>query len=230
MRHGADAIRHHADTFATMTMPFVSFVRSCARAALAIAVCAGAASAQVRDSSTVFLRPGDIVRINVWKHPEFSGDFVIAPDGRITHPQFRVIETANRPVSVVEEALRTYLASYESNPALTFSPLLRVFVGGNVRAPSMLLLPPGTSIAEALALAGGTTEDAELTKIRLLRNGSESVIDLHGESMASAAPVRSGDQIVVPRHRSFFRDVLVPAGSVIGALGALASIIIQLSR
>src|SRR5215210_2620316 len=35
------------------------------------------------------LSPGDSVRIVVWRKPEFSGDFVIAPDGSVSHPLFR---------------------------------------------------------------------------------------------------------------------------------------------
>src|SRR5690349_4287754 len=39
-------------------------------------------------SDQVVLAPGDSVRVVVWRKPELSGDFIIAPDGSITHPLY----------------------------------------------------------------------------------------------------------------------------------------------
>ena len=33
----------------------------------------------------IVLSPGDSVRIVVWRKPEMSGDFIVGPDGTITH-------------------------------------------------------------------------------------------------------------------------------------------------
>src|SRR5215218_6153155 len=40
-------------------------------------------------TEAVSLSPGDSVRITVWRKPEFSGDFIVAPDGTISHPLYR---------------------------------------------------------------------------------------------------------------------------------------------
>ena len=43
------------------------------------------------------LTPGDSVRIVVWRKPEFSGDFVVAPDNTVTHPLFRAVRVGGIP-------------------------------------------------------------------------------------------------------------------------------------
>jgi protein involved in polysaccharide export with SLBB domain len=48
-------------------------------------------------SDQAVLSPGDSVRIVVWRKPEFSGDFVVAPNGTITHPLFRAVQVGGIP-------------------------------------------------------------------------------------------------------------------------------------
>ena len=43
-------------------------------------------------------------------------------------------------------------------------------------------------------------------------------------------PVRSGDQIVVDRRRSFFRDFLVPALGIVGSIASIALLIDRTNR
>src|SRR3954464_11599814 len=81
------------------------------------------------------LTPGDSVRIEVWRKPEFSGDFVVAPDGTITHPLFRSVRVAGLPFATAEANLRTFLGQYEENPQFVMEPLIRVAVSGEVPRP-----------------------------------------------------------------------------------------------
>ena len=43
-------------------------------------------------------------------------------------------------------------------------------------------------------------------------------------------PVRSGDQIIVDRRKSFFRDILVPALGIIGSIASVGLLIDRVSR
>ena len=45
----------------------------------------------------VRLAPGDVLRVNVWRRPELSGDFVLASDGTLTHPLFKSVQVAGAP-------------------------------------------------------------------------------------------------------------------------------------
>jgi protein involved in polysaccharide export with SLBB domain len=138
---------------------------------------------------------------------------------------------AGVPLSVVEERVRTFLARFSSTPAFVITPLIHVFVGGEVRQPNVYAVPPGTTIAQAVALAGGPTERGRLDRVRILRQPDPRLIDLlRPDAQTAQAEVRSGDQILVDRRRSFFQDYLAPASSVVAAAAAITSIIVQVSR
>ena len=189
-------------------------------------VCAAPLGAQAVDSAAT-LSPGDVIRIVVWRRPEFSGDFVVAPDSTITHPLYKDVKVAGAPFRTVEERVRVFLSRYETTPAFVVSPLLRIFVGGEVRQPSVYTIAPGTTVAQAVALAGGPTERGRLDEVGLVRNQRRSTLDLTRSDSYAVAEVRSGDQVLVGRRTSFFTDVLAPTSSVVAAVAAVVSIIIQ---
>ena len=45
----------------------------------------------------------------------------------------------------------------------------RIFVSGEVQSPGAYAVPEGTTVLEALTLAGGPTPDAALNRVRILR-------------------------------------------------------------
>jgi polysaccharide export outer membrane protein len=185
------------------------------------------AQASFADSPAT-LAPGDIVRITVWRRPEFTGDFVVAPDSSITHPLLREIKVVGVPLPTVEERVRTFLTKFDANPAFVVSPLLRVFVGGEVRVPNVYNAPPGSTVAQLVALAGGPTERGDLGKVALNRRQGREIFDLTlPGAVGATTEVRSGDQIMVDRRRNIFTDVVVPSASLIGAAVAIINIFLR---
>jgi len=75
----------------------------------------------------------------------------------------------------------------------TAAAALKVYVSGAVRAPGVYSLAPGDRVEDALRLAGGPEEDADLTRLNL------------------AQRVRDEQQIHVPRQRDPIQPV--PAGA-----------------
>lgn len=184
------------------------------------------AAAQSTASDTRVLRAGDAVQITVWRQEDLSGEFPIADDGSIGHPLLRNVQAAGVPLPEVEERIRTHLSSLATNPQFFVQPLLSVSVGGEVRQPSLYRLPPTTTIAEAVALAGGASERGRLEKVRLFRGGEEVLIDMTSpEAGLAQDPIRSGDQIYVDRRTSLFRDYIAPAGSITAAIVSLISVL-----
>lgn len=175
------------------------------------------------------LQPGDRVRIVVWRQPELSGEFDVAPDGSITHPLFRQVRVADLPISAVEQRLRDFLERFEANPQFVVEPLLRIATAGEVRLPSLYSLPAGTTVAQAIITAGGPTEFGRLDRVRVVRGGEEIRGDLTDPAdPLLEMPVHSGDQIVVGRRRAFFRDVIWPAATISGSLATFALLIERL--
>ena len=176
--------------------------------------------------STAALAPGDIVRIAVWRRPEFSGDFVVAPDSSITHPLLREVKVAGVPFTTVEERVRTFLTKFDANPSFVVSPLLRVFVGGEVRVPNVYNVPPGSTVTQLIGLAGGPTERGQLEKVTVTRRQQRETFDLtEAQSTGAMLEVRSGDQITIERRRSVFTEIIVPSASMVGALAAIITVI-----
>lgn len=190
----------------------------------------GGSSVRYPTDSSVVLTPGDIVRITVWRNAELSGEFTVAPDGSITHPLYREVKVAGVPLPEVERRIGAFLSHYgEANAAFAVTTLIRVFVGGEVRTPNVYTVPPGSTVAQALAAAGGPSERARLNEVQILRNVHRFALDLtSADPRVMQAQVRSGDQILVPRTHNVFQEYVVPASSLLAAAAAIASIVIQL--
>ena len=179
-------------------------------------------------TSAVVVQPGDMVRVTVWRKPELSGDFLVASDSTLKHPLFQDIKVGGLSVPDAHKRVEDYLRRLETNPQVSIEPLFRVSVGGEVRNPNLYSLSPETNIAQAVALAGGANERGRLDRVRLLRGGSESMIDLtaaSGEALRS--PIASGDQLIVGRRGDFMRDYGALLFSAIGAAAAITSLFLH---
>lgn len=179
------------------------------------------------------LSPGDSVRIVVWRKPEMSGDFIIAPDNTISHPLYRAVRVGGVPFTTAESNVRSFLGRFEQDPQFVVEPLVRVAVSGEVGRPQVFAVRPETTIGEAVAQAGGPNQFAKRDRVRVLRRDSsgrqrELMISLlDPQSSSAAVRVHSGDQIVIDRRRSFFREIFIPA---LGVLGSMASIYLVIDR
>jgi polysaccharide export outer membrane protein len=196
------------------------------------------ASAQESRASSeqAVLTPGDSVRIVVWRKPEFSGDFVVAPNGTITHPLFRSVQVAGVPFATAEANLRRFLARFEYNPEFVIEPLIRVAISGEVERPLVYALRPETTVAEAVARAGGATQLGARNRVRVLRlqpSGQQEQLLVNltdPQAGYGRIPIRSGDQIIIDRRKSFMRDILLPTLGVIGSIASLGLLIDRVSR
>src|SRR5436189_2755496 len=142
----------------------------------------GSASAQrlVRPPEDRALRPGDVLRINVWRHPELSGDFVVAPDSTLVDPVYQVVKVAGAPLAVVRERLRAVLSTYEQGVPFVLEPVFPVTVAGEVRQPNLYRLPGGATFAPAIAQAGGPAGLGRLQDVPGIRRDSTMMLALGG--------------------------------------------------
>jgi len=190
----------------------------------------GAPPAAATPDSLV-LRPGDAVRITVWRKPELSGEFAVAGDGSITHPLYRALRVTGMPLVTAEGRLRAFLQQFETSPEFVMEPLLHVAIGGEVVRPNLYTLRPETSVSDAVALAGGPTERGRRDRVRLLRDGREIALDLtRPQAGVAATPIRSGDQILVDRKHALFRETIGPIITVAGATAAILNVILRAGR
>jgi polysaccharide export outer membrane protein len=148
------------------------------------------------------LRPGDVLRIEVWGREEFSGQYQIDQNGRFRYPVLGNFDTSELSVAQVRDSLRVGLETLFNAPFVTVSPLFRVAVLGEVRAPGLYTVDPTLTAIDVVALAGGAGPDGNSGKIRLVRGGESSVMGveeaMRGMTLAEIG-IRSGDQVYVPR-------------------------------
>ncbi|HEY2825367.1 MAG TPA: polysaccharide biosynthesis/export family protein [Gemmatimonadales bacterium] len=148
------------------------------------------------------LSPGDILKVSVFGHEEFSGQFQVDENGKISFPAIGDIDTRNITVADVREKLRQGLSGLFNQAFVSVTPLFRIAVLGDVMRPGLYTADPTLSIIDVIALAGGPSQNGNLNGIRLLRGGQQHVISFNGEQTQmgtlSSLGIRSGDQIFVP--------------------------------
>jgi polysaccharide export outer membrane protein len=152
------------------------------------------------------LVPGDVVNIIVLNDQTLSGEQVIGPDGFIRLPLVGAIQAAGLTLDELTEKLRQSLSRFIRNPRVTVTlkqfpaSVRRVYVLGEVKNPGAFQLPPGINptVFDAVALAGGFTDNADLTQVRIFRRDGQSVTFNLRDFQANNATVNPGDLIWIP--------------------------------
>ena len=187
-----------------------------------VVVPASQTHAQNRAGTLDGLRPGDAVRIEVWRQPEFSGQFEIAADGTLKHPLYRELAVTGVEPAALTEKVRGFLSRFGSDPQVVVIPLVRIAVGGEVRQPNLYLLSVETTLVQAVALAGGVLERGKMEQVKLIRGGASTNVDMTDSASPEAfLTVKSGDQIMVPRRSNILREYLFPSAGIISAAAVL---------
>lgn len=150
------------------------------------------------------LNPGDGVRISFLDIKDIiSGDYYVEPDGVISLPFIGVINTDNRDFKDVKSQIIFRYDSLYKSPKLTVHALFRINILGEIKNPGYYYVTEIEKFTGILALAGGTTGEADLGGVYIIRDSKEMDIDVEDiiEQGGSAADfgLKSGDQIYVPR-------------------------------
>lgn len=225
LREGCRLLPSHASR--TTRIPDFIFMRHTTVVALAIASSIPVMDALTQSSprdAELTLRPGDAVRISVWRKPEYSGEFTISYEGAIGHPFYQQLRVTGVAVPEVRRLIADHLAKFEAQPLFVMEPLLRVTVGGEVNRPGLYTLTRETSVAQAVAAAGGVAERGRSDRVQVFRDGRSVQVDLTQPEPGNAQlPIRSGDEIYVARRRAVFRDYILPVISIAGAAAAIVN-------
>lgn len=160
------------------------------------------------------LRSGDIIDVRLGGVPreeieQVTGTYSVDTQGFLNVPQVGRVRADGLTQEALQTAIEeTYRAKgIYSNPTVTVSvpPTARfVNVGGEVRLPQRVPYTPDLTVLSAITAAGGVTEYASQTRIRLYR-GLESIpVSLRKirRDPGNDIPLQPGDTIEVMR--SFF--------------------------
>jgi polysaccharide biosynthesis/export protein len=166
------------------------------------------------------LRPGDYVRIKIWREPDLSDTVQVDPDGIATFAKIGPVKATGLEPDSLRRTLAALYSRFLVNPAIEITLLRRISITGAVQKPGLYPVDNTLTIAEALALAGGAAQDGRLTEVQLRRGGEKIDVKLDGETRLADTPLRSGDQLYVPQKSWVERNTSV----IFGVLGLATSI------
>jgi polysaccharide export outer membrane protein len=178
------------------------------------------------DAARGTLRPGDLIRLKIWREPDLSGDFTVTENGEAVLPKIGAVNVTRMSPDSLTHFLRTSYETYLRNPTIEVTLLRRITVSGAVQKPGLYPVDPTMTVADAVALAGGATADGRLDRVYLSRNGKKLSIALTPESRLSDTPLVSGDQLQVPLRSWFSRN----ASWVVSGTLAMAGLIVAVTR
>ena len=188
-------------------------------AALALASAPGLAASPSAAADSVYrINPGDQLDIYVWGDERLQRTMNVLPDGSFAFPLAGTVHAAGKTPTAVEGELSKLLASQYKGvpPQVTVSVKspsgMQISVVGKVKAPGAFSPTHYVSALDALALAGGPTEFADVGNIIILRHvgdrttvlhtrlgsilkGRPTEADLSGEGVPE---LMAGDTLVVP--------------------------------
>lgn len=166
---------------------------------------------QIREE-TPHLEPGyligpeDVLSIEVWNHPDISGEIRVNYKGEIRFPPVRKINVMGLTNDQLEEKLAEALSKYLIDP-IVFVIVKeynsqRVIALGET-ATGMYTLKRKTSLLEFLGQIGGPTENADTYHIKLIkRDGKTYTYDLNelikAPKKSAQVLVSGGDTLYVP--------------------------------
>lgn len=217
-----------------------------AAAALAVSACASGRGGSVPYEPTGFVAPDvqaepvansaqpigalDTLNISVFQVESLTGEFKVDANGKFDYPLLGAVQAQGRTTEELRQLLASGLSQkYLQNPnvqvAIKERAEQKVTVDGAVTQPGVYVVKGPTTLIQAVAMARGTTQDANPSRVYVFRT-------IRGERLAGAFdlkqirrgeaqdPVVYGNDIVVvdgDPNRQMFRD-LIQAIPVLGVL------------
>jgi polysaccharide export outer membrane protein len=132
----------------------------------------------------------------------------VRPDGKITLPLVGDLAATGATPIELRDAVAGRLKEYMTNPVVTVivveAAAATAYVMGEVNHPGTVTLQNGpVTVLQALAMAGGLKDFADVKNIRVLRraqNGVQLIGFNYKDAVRGGAPVylRPGDTVIVP--------------------------------
>jgi len=166
------------------------------------------------------VRPGDVVRVRIWREPELSGEFPVDETGTVVLPRLGAVTVNDETAGAVRTQLVGAYEQFLSHTSVEVTVLRRLQVLGAVRTPGLYSVDPTMTVEDGLALAGGVTTDGSPDHIELIRHGERLPVQLSRRTTINNSAIRSGDQLYVPNKGWISRN---PAAAV-GFLSVLATV------
>lgn len=159
------------------------------------------------------LEPSDVVEIAFVVAPEFNQTLTVQPDGYVMLRDAGMVEAQGLNLQEFREAVRSAYQGYLHDPqvAVALKDFERPYfiVGGEVGKPGKFELRSDTTVAEAVQIAGGLTQQSKHSQVILFRRVDDNLVEtrlvnlkkmLKGKTLQEDAHLRPGDLVFVPQN------------------------------
>jgi len=159
------------------------------------------------------LRPSDVVEISFTVAPEFNQTLTVQPDGYVTLKDAGMVEVQGLNLAEFSDAVQKAYQGYLHDPQVAV--LLKDFerpyfiVGGEVGRPGKYELRSDTTVAEAVQIAGGMTQQAKHSQVVVFRRVNDDLVEtrllnlkrmLKQNALKEDTHLRPGDLVFVPQN------------------------------
>ncbi len=159
------------------------------------------------------LHPSDVVEIDFLLAPEFNQALTVQPDGYVMLKDAGMLEVQGLNMEEFSEAVQKAYRGYLHDPqvAVVLKDFERPYfiVGGEVGKPGKYELRSDTTVAEAVQIAGGLTQQSKHSQVVLFRRVNEDLMEtrvlnlkkmLNQRGLKEDAHLRPGDLVFVPQN------------------------------
>ncbi len=175
------------------------------------------AATGLAQSQAYRINSGDDLEVNVWGEERLQREVRVLPDGTFTFPLVGQIVAVNRlPSQVAADITNGLKTQYRDNvPTVTVSVKgaggFQFAVTGKVKSPGTFTPSRYVNVLDALIMAGGPAEFANVDNVLVLRKTGDGHItpikvrlsrifkgDASARDMANLPELESGDTVIVP--------------------------------
>jgi len=162
-----------------------------ARSAFAVVLLAAASLLPLRgaypaaaEDTQYRIKAGDVLQVVIWNESDRPLEATVSTDGKISLPGVGILAVAGMTTDQLRAQITQKLKESMVNPRVSVylrqfapDPANRVYVLGEVAKPGWYELQPGMRLLDVLWLAGGQTEAADLSQVKLFdpKAGSRTV-------------------------------------------------------
>jgi polysaccharide biosynthesis/export protein len=160
------------------------------------------------------LRKSDVVEVRFTFSPEFDQTLTVQPDGFISPKAIGEIAAEGLTISELRDSIRSAYTPVLRDPEV--SVILRDFekpfflAGGQVARPGKYELRSPTTVTEAIAIAGGFTDQSKHSQVVVFRKVTDGVVETHvlniktmlaARNLDEDVDLKPGDMLFVPQNR-----------------------------
>ncbi len=177
------------------------------------------------------IKSGDTITVEVLEDSQLNRSLLVLPGGTVDFPYAGTVTASGRTVGQVQQAIKAGIASQFANEPTVFvsvsavrpvvssagrapaAPVtIDIYFTGEVSAPGIKKVAPGTTFLQAVAQSGGFSKFAATKRLQLRRTDASgqqttSVINYRALARGARLPneiyLQDGDVILVPERRLF---------------------------